>query len=100
MDDKTQRWWPQEGTAMSRSESSAPLYDYIGTHYDVTHRADPYLVERLIQHLDAERPGTYLDVACATGNYTLAVAQTSLRLHGLAPSRSSGPSLTSCVALV
>ena len=35
---------------MSRPESCAPLYDYIGTHYDITRRADPYLVERLIQH--------------------------------------------------
>jgi ubiquinone/menaquinone biosynthesis C-methylase UbiE len=68
---------------MSRPESSASLYDCVGTHYDVTRRADPYLVERLIQHLDAERPGTYVDVACGTGNYTLAVAQTSLRMHGI-----------------
>jgi ubiquinone/menaquinone biosynthesis C-methylase UbiE len=68
---------------MSRPEPSPPLYDRIGTSYDVTRRADPYLVERLRRHLDADPAGAYLDLACGTGNYTVAVAQTGLRVHGI-----------------
>jgi ubiquinone/menaquinone biosynthesis C-methylase UbiE len=68
---------------MSRPEPSPPLYDHIGTSYDVTRRADPYLVEQLLHHLAADPTGTYLDLACGTGNYTMAVAQTGLRVHGI-----------------
>jgi hypothetical protein len=64
---------------MSSSESHAPLYDRIGTGYDVTRRADRHLVERLIDHLNPEPRHTYLDIACGTGNYTVAVAQTGIR---------------------
>jgi ubiquinone/menaquinone biosynthesis C-methylase UbiE len=68
---------------MSQPASPAPLYDRIGTHYDVTRRADPSLVARLIDHLHPEPSRTYLDIACGTGNYTVAVAQTGVRLHGV-----------------
>src|SRR5688500_1093227 len=68
---------------MSKSAPSPPLYDRIGTHYDVTRRADPYLVERLSHHLGGEPTGTYLDLACGTGNYTVAVAHTGRRMHGI-----------------
>jgi ubiquinone/menaquinone biosynthesis C-methylase UbiE len=68
---------------MSRSEPHAPLYDQIGTHYDVTRRADPSIVERVIYHLNPDPSRTYLDMACGTGNYTVAVAQTGIRMHGI-----------------
>jgi ubiquinone/menaquinone biosynthesis C-methylase UbiE len=68
---------------MSRPEPHAPLYDRIGTHYDMTRRADPYLVERLIYHLNPEPTRTYLDMACGTGNYTVAIAQAGMRVHGI-----------------
>jgi SAM-dependent methyltransferase len=68
---------------MSRPQPSPPLYDHIGTSYDVTRGADPYLVERLLHHLDADPTGMYLDLACGTGNYTVAVARTGLRVHGV-----------------
>jgi ubiquinone/menaquinone biosynthesis C-methylase UbiE len=68
---------------MSRSERRPPLYDRIGTQYDVTRRADPYLVGRLIDHLNATSTGEYLDMACGTGNYTIAIAQTGIRVHGI-----------------
>jgi SAM-dependent methyltransferase len=68
---------------MSRSKRRPPLYDRIGTQYDVTRRADPYLVGRLIHHLNATSTGEYLDMACGTGNYTIAVAQTGIRVHGI-----------------
>ena len=60
-----------------------PLYDQIGIGYDSTRRADPYIVGRLLHHLQAEKTGTYLDVACGTGNYTIALANAGLVMHGL-----------------
>jgi ubiquinone/menaquinone biosynthesis C-methylase UbiE len=68
---------------MSRPEPRPPLYDRIGTRYDATRRADPYLVERLLYYLDPAPNGEYLDMACGTGNYTVAVAQAGQRVHGI-----------------
>ncbi len=50
-------------------------YDRIGRNYDSTRRADSYLVSRLAFNLDIKRGGIYLDVACGTGNYTVALAE-------------------------
>ena len=72
---------------MSRQETSPILYDRIGTDYDVTRHADPYLVGRLLQHLNIQSAGEFLDVACGTGNYTIAVAQAGIRMHGIDQSR-------------
>jgi ubiquinone/menaquinone biosynthesis C-methylase UbiE len=68
---------------ISQPAFHSPLYDQIGTRYDATRRADPFLVTRLIEHLHLELPGTYLDMACGTGNYTVAVAQAGVRVHGI-----------------
>jgi SAM-dependent methyltransferase len=59
------------------------LYDRIGQGYDATRRADPAIVGRLIDYLGAEPAGTYLDVACGTGNYTAALAAAGIRICGL-----------------
>lgn len=50
-------------------------YNRIGREYDATRRADPFLVSRLMHHLGGNRRGIYLDAACGTGNYTLALAK-------------------------
>jgi ubiquinone/menaquinone biosynthesis C-methylase UbiE len=55
-------------------ETGTALYDSIGTGYDTTRRADPFLVSRLRHHLHPRPEGRYLDLACGTGNYTLALA--------------------------
>ena len=68
---------------MTQPAFHASLYDRIGTHYDVTRRADPFLVTRLIDHLHPEPTQTYLDIACGTGNYTAAVAQTGIGVYGI-----------------
>src|SRR5918911_1823155 len=68
---------------MSRQETGPALYDRIGTDYDVTRRADPYIVGRLMHHLTVGPGGESLDVACGTGNYTIAVAQAGIRMHGI-----------------
>lgn len=60
-----------------------PLYDQIGVGYDATRRADPYVVQRLIYHLNAQPEGDYLDLACGTGNYTTALADAGVHMHGL-----------------
>jgi len=60
------------------------VYDEIGIGYDDTRKADPYITSRIIHHLDIDDDGMYLDVACGTGNYTVAVAeQTKAALYGI-----------------
>ncbi|MBI3658969.1 methyltransferase domain-containing protein [Candidatus Acetothermia bacterium] len=58
-------------------------YDHIGQSYDSTRRADPYLLSRLIHHLNAKPGDKILDVACGTGNYTIALAQAGLQMYGI-----------------
>jgi SAM-dependent methyltransferase len=50
-----------------------PLYDLIGSTYARSRRADPSIVGTLAQELGLTPSGTYLDVACGTGNYTVAL---------------------------
>lgn len=57
-----------------RSTREEPTYDSIGSGYDHTRRADPYLVERLASLLCQRTDGHYLDLACGTGNYSAALA--------------------------
>jgi ubiquinone/menaquinone biosynthesis C-methylase UbiE len=60
------------------------IYDEIGTGYDATRQADPYIASRIIHYLDVDDEGLYLDAACGTGNYTLAIAsQTKAVFHGI-----------------
>lgn len=51
-----------------------PVYERIGQHYDRTRHADPDLVQQLAQYLQIKPESAYLDVACGTGNYTVALA--------------------------
>ncbi|MDY6796942.1 MAG: methyltransferase domain-containing protein [Actinomycetota bacterium] len=51
------------------------VYDEIGIGYDETRKADPYIASRIIHYLDIDDEGIYLDVACGTGNYTVALAE-------------------------
>lgn len=59
------------------------LYNQIGIDYDVTRRADPYIVGQLVHHLQIEPKGKYLDVACGTGNYTMAIANSGVDIDGI-----------------
>jgi ubiquinone/menaquinone biosynthesis C-methylase UbiE len=52
-----------------------PVYDHIGTGYDLTRRADPYLTSRFAEWLALQPAQEYLDLACGTGNYTIALAE-------------------------
>lgn len=59
------------------------LYDRIGDGYDVSRVADPEILERLKLHLDPVPGGSYLDVACGSGNYTVALAAQGYHMYGV-----------------
>ncbi|HMQ45946.1 MAG TPA: class I SAM-dependent methyltransferase [Saprospiraceae bacterium] len=61
-------------------------YDHIGQNYNCTRKADPYLSQRLLHHLQPRLDGIYLDIGCGTGNYTHALAQKGYRFIGIDPS--------------
>ncbi len=63
-------------------QTPAPLYDTIGTGYDITRRADPFIVSELAREL-CPGEGDYLDLACGTGNYTVALASLGGRWSGV-----------------
>lgn len=58
------------------------LYDEIGKTYDTTRKADPEIVHRLKHHLQVRNQDNVLDVACGTGNYTVALSQQGLNMTG------------------
>lgn len=61
-------------------------YDKIGTGYNSTRQADPYLKERLFYHLQPKSRGLYLDIGCGTGNYTISLANKGFNFVGVEPS--------------
>lgn len=50
------------------------VHDSIGTTYARSRRADLALVRSLAENLQLSSSGTYLDLACGTGNYTVALS--------------------------
>ncbi|MBD2415526.1 methyltransferase type 11 [Nostoc calcicola FACHB-389] len=63
------------------------IYEQIGNSYDLTRRADPEIANRLAVKLQVKSDSSYLDVACGTGNYTLALAKHSGIWHGIDESK-------------
>ena len=51
------------------------IYNRIGKSYDATRRADPFIASRLADYFGIHSQGIYLDAACGTGNYTLALTE-------------------------
>jgi len=64
----------------------AAKYDTIGIDYNLTRRADPYLTEQLMTHLQPVKNGCYLDIGCGTGNYTNALHKKGVKFIGIDPS--------------
>ncbi|MEH1935781.1 MAG: methyltransferase domain-containing protein [Nostoc sp.] len=59
------------------------IYEQIGKGYDLTRRADPDIAAQLAKHLEVKLDLSYLDVACGTGNYTLALTKHGGVWHGV-----------------
>lgn len=59
------------------------LYDRIGRDYDATRRADPRIAQRIISLLNGSNGGEYMDLACGTGNYTIALRNMRLMIDGI-----------------
>jgi ubiquinone/menaquinone biosynthesis C-methylase UbiE len=64
-------------------DTGTALYDTIGTGYDTTRRADPFIAERLAHYLRIAPEGRYLDLACGTGNYTIVLARSGGEWTGI-----------------
>ncbi len=58
------------------------LYDTIGKGYDTTRKADAEIVRRLRNNLQVANGSEILDVACGTGNYTIALQESGLKVTG------------------
>ena len=50
------------------------LYNLIGSTYARSRRPDPMIAQALARELNLASAGTYLDLACGTGNYTVALS--------------------------
>ncbi|CAM2904393.1 methyltransferase domain-containing protein [Paenibacillus sediminis] len=60
-----------------------PLYDQIGLNYDITRKADPEIARRLYEHLQVFDVRPIVDIACGTGNYTIALQRLGLNVTGV-----------------
>lgn len=61
-----------------------PLYDHIGAGYDATRRADEDIARRLYRHLQVFGRGQpVMDIACGSGNYTIALYDLGLSISGV-----------------
>ena len=61
-------------------------YNKIGINYNQTRKADPYLTEQLLKHLNPNKDGLYLDIGCGTGNYTSEFQKRGYNFIGIDPS--------------
>jgi len=57
-------------------------YNTIGKGYDATRCADPMIVEGLVRCLAPCEEGRYLDLACGSGNYTVALSELGYAFTG------------------
>lgn len=65
---------------------SDPIYDTIGTGYNSTRQADPYIASRILKLLQPQPELCYLDIGCGTGNYFNYFTKNGYLFHGLDPS--------------
>lgn len=62
------------------------LYNRIGQDYNLTRMADPTIAAELLRLLAGNANRKYLDIGCGTGNYTRALSDAGLPMHGVDPS--------------
>lgn len=63
-----------------------PNYDRIGIGYNTTRKADPFLTQKLVEHLQPKKNRNYLDIGCGTGNYTSILQEKGYKMIGIDPS--------------
>ncbi|ASU35884.1 class I SAM-dependent methyltransferase [Mucilaginibacter xinganensis] len=61
-------------------------YNIIGSSYNVTRKADPFIVQQLLHLLAPKKDLKYIDIGCGTGNYTIALFESGITIQGLEPS--------------
>ena len=59
------------------------LYDKIGVGYDGTRCADPFIANKLVDLLDINPQSRIIDIACGTGNYTVALNNAGYSMTGV-----------------
>lgn len=64
-------------------QTPSAIYDTIGTIYNATRRADPYITGRMLALLSPVPAGTYLDVGCGTANYLAEFSVKGYRFYGV-----------------
>ena len=74
---------PQKSIRSHRRVSVMSLPDSVAGSYDLTRHADTYITTRLAHYLGFVPENSYLDLACGTGNYTLALCRPGLRFWGV-----------------
>jgi ubiquinone/menaquinone biosynthesis C-methylase UbiE len=62
------------------------IYDTIGTAYNITRKADPYIAHKMFDLLSPVQGGLYLDIGCGTGNYLKALSAMGAHFYGIDPS--------------
>jgi SAM-dependent methyltransferase len=63
-----------------------PIYNSIGTGYNDSRKADPYIASRMLANLQPTKDGKYIDVGCGTGNYTALFIEAGFSFTGIEPS--------------
>lgn len=74
--------WDREMVFLHPSEKfTADIYTETSAFYDTHRKADPQLTEKIYQILRTS--SSTLDIACGSGNYTIALSQKGLPIEGL-----------------
>ncbi len=63
-----------------------PVYNTIGKNYNQNRRADPYILNRIIELLDLPAGSNIADIGAGTGNYANALGDLSYRIIAIEPS--------------
>lgn len=62
------------------------IYNKVGTDYNSTRKADPFIANRLLHLLKPHSEKLYLDIGCGTGSYTIELAKKGFKFYGVEPS--------------
>lgn len=62
-------------------------YDVIGSNYNETRKADPFITKKVLEYLIPKKGGVYLDIGCGTGNYTKEFQKLGFHFIGVDPSQ-------------